>query len=550
MPIGNIPAPKDFGTSFNEGFATSQKMFDSIANRKHQEAMVDIHQQERDQAKALLPHMIQKYQDDHSMTPLQRDHLKAQIQSVYALANVHNSNANFNNQFNKDAGLGGTETNTIPSPQSTNNINQVPVINEPNPNASSMGRRELVQAANRDQAAYDSQNNIANPAQSTQMRDELIFPVNKNQPTAPQQNQNRQVPNQNMQKLKEFIESGNAKPEEVAQVQQFIQQNEPQQQSEQVAPQPENVQQETPIEEPKINNEQNVPIEIKKEEKEEIIKKGNPNLYKYDQFAGQKIGNHTFPQIKQKIENGYEYTTLPSGKETKMKVGETSREKEFSKNDAKIAAEYDKRVMNGVNTLNTLDEISETINSPEWEKMREIAKIPIPMSGKGELFYYSHLGKPKEQKLVGDFYAKQGQIVLDVSHEFKGAFRKGEQSLVNTMKVNDDDTLAGAQGKTEALQSMTKFVVERSKLMSKLIRQGDDHTTASEKADKILKGSLIRKIANEKVKEAEKSAKESKEKSKKSLSDNKLDMVKVKDNETNKIIMMPRAEYEKLLGAS
>lgn len=213
--------------------------------------------------------------------------------------------------------------------------------------------------------------------------------------------------------------------------------------------------------------------------------------------------------VREETVQGYHYAKNPVTGETvvtrrgltpqeaaELKI-KTARAGAFGAQDAKTAALYDTQAMAGANTLNTLENIGKTIQSPVWKNMRTYANLPG--GGKASLWWYAHNGTPEEQDLAGKFATDTGQIVANMAPMFKGQFRKGEQTLINGMKINDTDTVATAQGKYEALVTMEKFISDRSKLMSKLIRQGYSPPDASDLADKQLKGNLVRKMVDNKA---------------------------------------------------
>lgn len=179
---------------------------------------------------------------------------------------------------------------------------------------------------------------------------------------------------------------------------------------------------------------------------------------------------------------------------------DTANKININKNNAAIAKEYDEKAMAGSQTKETLDQLGETINSPTWAGMRKAVNLPIPYAGKAELFYYKKQGTPEQQALASSLPTLTGQVIADSSAQFKGQFRKGEQTLLSGMKINEEDTVAGAQAKLEALQRFTNFLTQRSKIAAKLIRSGVDPSDALDKADKQLNGSLIRKFASEDAK--------------------------------------------------
>lgn len=230
----------------------------------------------------------------------------------------------------------------------------------------------------------------------------------QNQPTsqAPVNNAQRNMP-QNMEKLKQFIESGQASPEDVKQIQQFMgQQGQgtpempnqvPENNAQQDSQMSGNQQPQQPYDQGladyintgktppggekelakyrqqlvKIANQdqgmgqsQNPPVQPPQNPpaqqgnkpsylspKEEVVNPGNPALAGLDQLPGihskeVKIGDHSVAPVKTSIENGIKKRVYPSGLETKEKVGPSDAEKVGER--AKTAEEKDLNKINAV----------------------------------------------------------------------------------------------------------------------------------------------------------------------------------------------------------
>jgi len=175
-------------------------------------------------------------------------------------------------------------------------------------------------------------------------------------------------------------------------------------------------------------------------------------------------------------------------------VGPTARQKAINSEDAKTIADLDKASIEGGDTGNTLSGLKDIVTSDTWKKMH-----PFPIGNKQQVAAYGTFGSPEQQQMAGDFYAKSGQVVANMAQQFKGQFRKGEQSLVTGTKPNAADTVAVQQGKIEALQMMNSFMTQRRKMASQFMRQGSSEPDAMDKADTQLRGDLIRKVATEKA---------------------------------------------------
>ena len=189
------------------------------------------------------------------------------------------------------------------------------------------------------------------------------------------------------------------------------------------------------------------------------------------------------------------YTQIGPDEQQKSNIAiREAEEKEFGTQNAKIAHDYDQSAIGAAKTLQTLDQMGEVLKSPVWAGMRQAVNMPIPLIGKAELFYYSKNGTPEQQQMARSLPTLTGQLIADSSKQFSGQFRKGEQSLLTGMKINDEDTVNGALGKYNQLVKFNTFLAERSKIAAKLIRQHVDPTDAQEAADRQLKGDLFRKM--------------------------------------------------------
>lgn len=178
-------------------------------------------------------------------------------------------------------------------------------------------------------------------------------------------------------------------------------------------------------------------------------------------------------------------------------AGEYARIKEELKESGKINAEQIKDLDDtafNANTLQiTLDQLSSIVDSPEF---RQIRKIPI--AGQHELGWYAKFGTPSQKYLVGKFLSDQGQVVVNVAGQFKGAFRAGEQGLINYMKVNPADMPEVASGKLQGMSLLNKMLSQRSSLTARLMEENHiSKGKAMEIADKQVNGKDIRdKIDN------------------------------------------------------
>jgi hypothetical protein len=162
--------------------------------------------------------------------------------------------------------------------------------------------------------------------------------------------------------------------------------------------------------------------------------------------------------------------------------------KEAGKIRAKDISELNNAVFNADTQLTTLNDLGSIISSPEFKNMRQLS-----LAGGHEIGYYSKFGTPEQKEMVGRLITDTGNIIKDNARDFPGQFRKGEQSLLNNMKVNTSDMPETAVGKAESLNYFIKMAQERSRLTSQFMNKNHvNKLEALEQADKQLNGDAIR----------------------------------------------------------
>ncbi len=193
--------------------------------------------------------------------------------------------------------------------------------------------------------------------------------------------------------------------------------------------------------------------------------------------------------------------TKPMGKQptyaekTGAYKGVVEEGQESGKIRAKDIEQLNNSVFNAETNQATLDEVSDILASPTFEKIRQ-----TPLAGHHELQYYAKEGTPEEQQMVGKYYTLTGNLIKDASRDFAGQFRKGEQQLLNGMKPGPSDTVDSAKGKTETLSVLNKMLAARSRLTSKLMSQYHiNKLDALEEADRQVNGQEIRKQVHDRL---------------------------------------------------
>lgn len=145
-------------------------------------------------------------------------------------------------------------------------------------------------------------------------------------------------------------------------------------------------------------------------------------------------------------------------------------------------------VFQGQTKQATLDNISKIVSSPEFEQIRQ-----TPILGHHELSYYERYGTPAQQNMVGQLRTLSGNVIRDASQDFKGAFRKGEQQLLENMKINPGDTVDAARGKMEQLSYLNQMITRRAQMTAQYMQQNHmSKLDAEQLADKQLNGDTIR----------------------------------------------------------
>lgn len=168
---------------------------------------------------------------------------------------------------------------------------------------------------------------------------------------------------------------------------------------------------------------------------------------------------------------------------------------ESGKIRAKDIDQLNNAVFNSETNQATLDEISDILASPTFEKIRQ-----VPLAGRHELSFYAKEGTPEEQQMVGKYYTLTGNLIKDASRDFAGQFRKGEQQLLNGMKPGPSDTVDSAKGKTETLSVLNKMLATRSRLTSKIMSQNHvNKLDALDEADRQVNGEQIRKEVHDRL---------------------------------------------------
>jgi hypothetical protein len=175
--------------------------------------------------------------------------------------------------------------------------------------------------------------------------------------------------------------------------------------------------------------------------------------------------------------------------------GPNALKKAISTNDAKVLADLEKTVLNSSSGLSNMENITGLLVNPVFQEMRQ-----NPALGKHELRWFSKFGTPEQQQLVGNFKAYTGEVIKNASRDFAGAFRQGEQGLLEGMKPSDSDSLDVMKGKTEALTTMLTLISKRAEIEANAMRErGFSPVKAKQFADLLIDRKAIIKQVHDKL---------------------------------------------------
>ncbi|MGE4118944.1 MAG: hypothetical protein AB7F29_13810 [Candidatus Nitrosocosmicus sp.] len=234
---------------------------------------------------------------------------------------------------------------------------------------------------------------------------------------------------------------------------------------------------------------------------QKILNPGNPDLYGidelYDRYPQYRKRFHDrglkrSQEIKTNPSTGEAYiiTKDPSGRvrAESMQVGMEPRDIAREKEEGKGAGVLYNNLVNTGNSLemqnSSLDSIIDAVESDPQAR-----NVVGPINK----YLTTWAGTPQQKDLLGRIMTGSGNILLDVSHDVKGAWTGKDMSMVNNIKANPSDPYGIFLGKLKAHRSLNELAKQRTELMSDLIDKGVKPHEAAKIAQKRVSFAPIQK---------------------------------------------------------
>ena len=153
-----------------------------------------------------------------------------------------------------------------------------------------------------------------------------------------------------------------------------------------------------------------------------------------------------------------------------------TRQKALSEHDVKRLAEVEENLAAGHELADNLGLLNQLIDD-NWQ---EVSSVVGPVDS--FLKKFEKIGTPEEREVLGVINAYSGMITAAMAGTFKGAFRSGEQALIEGLKPTAKDSPAAFRAKVKALMESTAIVNKRNELIAEYINQGMPSYKAVERA--------------------------------------------------------------------
>lgn len=175
----------------------------------------------------------------------------------------------------------------------------------------------------------------------------------------------------------------------------------------------------------------------------------------------------------------------------------TARYKDIIKEGEVLGTERGKDISNlGKEQLalstsgNILDRLIDITQNPTFSNMRS----KIPFFQDKQLNVLSKTGTKEEQKLIGDFISTAQAFKASTVNSFKGKALEKEFGLADKIKIDENDTMAVAQGKLNSLKTLKDIAETKNDIILSLMT--DEHMNlgdATKRANKLVNTKAIEK---------------------------------------------------------
>jgi hypothetical protein len=140
----------------------------------------------------------------------------------------------------------------------------------------------------------------------------------------------------------------------------------------------------------------------------------------------------------------------------------------------------------------SLNRMASILKDPVIQNMRS----RIPFFQDKQLSYLKKMGTKEEQKKIGDLIATSEQIIASGVQAFGGKPLVREFDLLQRQKVNENDTIPVAEGKTQASIALHDIAEKKNDIISGLLQQGVNEADAVKQANKMVDINKIERATN------------------------------------------------------
>ena len=163
--------------------------------------------------------------------------------------------------------------------------------------------------------------------------------------------------------------------------------------------------------------------------------------------------------------------------------------KESGKLRARDIEDLGKTYETALNLGDSYNELVDVVKNPVFKNMRS----KIRFFQDKQLVLLKSIGTPEEQELIGRWQGLTNKVLADTINTFKGNPMKGEVSISENMKANDNDTINVVVGKIQSGYLMKEMVKQRTAIARNIMEnQHVSKQKALEIADKQVNGDQVR----------------------------------------------------------